>query len=238
MFNGSATASPRQLTDWRMATPAAQIGGELYPDPMTAVVFVIDAAAAARFALKGLVESDGWRCETFPDAESFLARKSVTGPTCVIADIGPPYRTLQAQAHIAARHAHTPIIFTIGDSDIATSVCAMKAGAADVLTKPLDEAAVLGAVRCALAQSTEGRRHEAALTALRDRYASLSGRECEVMDRVVAGLLNKQVAFEFGISEITVKRHRGRVMTKMNARSLADLVRMSLRLSAQPAAAA
>jgi FixJ family two-component response regulator len=236
MSHYPALATQRRPAAAASPTMAPAVAPDL--DPAAAVVFVIDSDVAERRALKALVEAEGWRCAPFADTEGFLAHPPPTAANCLIVDISPPHLGgLELQARLAARRSHSPVIFTTRQADIPTSVRAMKAGALEFLAKPLDTAVLLCAVREALACSAESRRREAALQALRTRHASLSRRESEVMDRVVAGLLNKQVAFELGISEITVKSHRGRVMAKMDARSLADLVRMSLRLTAAGVAA-
>jgi FixJ family two-component response regulator len=194
-------------------------------------VFVVDDDISVREALEGLIETSGWAVQCFASAESFLACPPVSGPNCLVLDVGlPDLNGLDLQARIAGDRAETPIIFITGYGDVPMSVRAMKAGAAEFLTKPFAEGELLSAIEAALDRSREVVGDQAASRLLRERYASLSKREREVMDLVVTGLLNKQVGGEMGISEITVKAHRGRVMEKMRARSLADLVKMSARL--------
>jgi FixJ family two-component response regulator len=202
-------------------------------------VFVVDDDVSVRESLEGLIGTAGWDARTFDSAEAFLACPPVNGPNCLILDVGlPDLNGLDLQARIAGERAEMPIIFITGFGDVPMSVRAMKAGAAEFLTKPFGEAELLSAIEAALDQSRETVGVQAALRILQGRYASLSKREREVMDLVVTGLLNKQVGGKLGISEITVKAHRGKMMEKMQARSLADLVNMSARLeSAQPAAA-
>jgi FixJ family two-component response regulator len=205
------------------------------PDPRP-TVFVVDDDVFVREALEGLLRVAGWEPRTFASAQEFLRCPPVSGPSCLVLDVSlPDLNGLDVQALIAGDRGDMPIIFITGHGDIPMSVRAMKAGAAEFLTKPFDDDVLLDAVGAAIERSRAVVGEQAALQALRDRYASLSGREREVMALVVSGLLNKQVAFELGISEITVKRHRGRVMEKMQTRSFAELVRMSaaLGLSAQ-----
>jgi FixJ family two-component response regulator len=206
------------------------------PEP-TPIVFVVDDDVSVREALEGLISAEGWRPETFGSAQEFLSRPRANSPSCLILDVSlPDLNGLDLQGRIAADRFDMPIIFITGYGDIPMTVRAMKAGAAEFLTKPFDADSLLAAIRHALDRSDATLQDEAELAALRARRATLSRREREVMDRVVAGLLNKQVGFELGISEITVKAHRGRVMDKMQARSFADLVNMSARLQSAPAA--
>ncbi len=197
----------------------------------TPIVFVVDDDVSVRESLEALISLEGWRPESFPSARDFLAHPRVRTPSCLILDISlPDLNGLDLQSQIAGERVDMPIIFITGYGDIPMTVKAMKAGAVEFLTKPFEEEALLGAIRSAIDRSEAALRGEAELQALRDRYLALSRREREVMARVVTGLLNKQVGGELGISEITVKAHRGRVMEKMHARSLAELVNMNARL--------
>jgi len=194
-------------------------------------VFVVDDDVSVRESLEGLVRTAGWEVRTFESAEGFLACPPATGPSCLVLDVGlPELNGLDLQAAIADERAEMPIIFITGYGDVPMTVRAMKAGAAEFLTKPFGDEELLGAIATALEGSRERLGEQSALRALRERYDSLSRREREVMDLVVTGRLNKQVGGDLGISEITVKAHRGRAMEKMRARSLADLVKMSGRL--------
>jgi FixJ family two-component response regulator len=194
-------------------------------------VFVVDDDVSVRESVEGLIRTAGWEAQTFDSAEAFLAFPSPLGPSCLVLDVSlPDLNGLDLQARIARDRTEMPIIFVTGYGDVPMTVRAMKAGAAEFLTKPFGEEELLGAIEAALERSRETAGEQTALRALRARYKSLSRREREVMDLVVTGLLNKQVGGELGISEITVKAHRGRMMEKMQARSLADLVNMSARL--------
>jgi len=195
-------------------------------------VFVVDDDICVRESLEGLIAFAGWEARTFASARDFLSWPRAAGPSCLVLDVGlPDLSGLEVQSHVARERTDMPIIFITGYGDVPTTVRAMKAGAREFLTKPFGEDVLLEAIGAALEQSRAARGEAAELQALRDRYGQLSRREREVMGLVVAGLLNKQVGAELGISEITVKAHRGRVMRKMQARSLADLVRMSARLA-------
>jgi FixJ family two-component response regulator len=206
--------------------------------PARPVVFVVDDDVSVRESLEALIETEGWRCETFESADAFLSRPPERTPSCLVLDVSlPGLNGLELQTRIAADRNDVPIVFITGYGDIPMTVKAMKAGAVEFLTKPFEDLALIGAVRGAIDRSAVALRDAGELNELRDRYALLSPREREVMELVVAGLLNKQVGGELGISEITVKAHRGRMMEKMKARTFADLVRMSgrLRASARPA---
>jgi FixJ family two-component response regulator len=195
------------------------------------IVFVVDDDISVREALEGLIRDAGWDVETFASAQAFLSRAPVMAPSCLVLDVTlPDLNGLDLQTRLAADRADMPIIFITGYGDVPMSVKAMKAGAAEFLTKPFNDAVLLAAIRAAIARSQAARDQEEGSRTLRDRYATLSQRERQVMGLVVAGLLNKQVGGELGISEITVKAHRGQVMRKMSADSLADLVRMAGRL--------
>jgi FixJ family two-component response regulator len=199
------------------------------------IVFVVDDDVSVRESLEALISSEGWAAECFASAQAFLARSRARTPSCLILDVSlPDLNGLDLQRQIAGDRLDMPIIFITGYGDIPMTVQAMKAGAVEFLTKPFEQDALIGAIRDAIARSETALREEAELRALRDSYAALSRREREVMGLVVAGLLNKQVGGELGISEITVKAHRGRVMEKMKARSFADLVNMSARLGPPP----
>jgi FixJ family two-component response regulator len=194
-------------------------------------VFVVDDDVSVRESVEGLIRTAGWEARTFDSAEAFLAFPSPPGPSCLVLDVSlPDLNGLDLQARIARDRTEMPIIFVTGYGDVPMTVRAMKAGAAEFLTKPFGDEELLGAIEAALERSRETAGEQTALRALRARYEALSRREREVMDLVVTGLLNKQVGGELGISEITVKAHRGRMMEKMQARSLADLVNMSARL--------
>ncbi|WP_280156501.1 response regulator [Piscinibacter sp. XHJ-5] len=195
------------------------------------IVFVVDDDVSVRESLELLIVSAGWHPETFPSAQEFLGRPRVQAPSCLLLDVAMPgLNGLELQKRVAVERPDMPIIFITGHGDVPMTVQAMKAGAVEFLTKPLRDDVVVDAVASALERSRLALDHESQMTALRDRYASLSRREREVMALVVAGLLNKQVGGELGISEITVKAHRGRVMQKMKAASLPDLVTMSTQL--------
>src|SRR3954447_1744892 len=197
---------------------------------VTPVVFVVDDDVSVRESLELMILAAGWHPETFPSATDFLAHPRLGGPSCLVLDVSlPDLNGLDLQKRIVD-WTDMPIIFITGDGDVPTTVQAMKAGAAEFLTKPLSDEALIEAIRSALERSRAAVGRAAELSALRDRYAALSRREREVMALVVAGLLNKQVGGELDISEITVKAHRGSVMRKMGARSLPDLVNMAARL--------
>jgi FixJ family two-component response regulator len=202
----------------------------------TPVVFVVDDDVSVRESLELLILSAGWQPETFASAEEFLERSPIDGPTCLVLDLTlPALSGLDLQKRIIDR-TDMPIIFVTGYGDVPTSVAAMKAGAVEFLTKPFGDDVLVDAIRQALDRSRVVAAHEIELRVLRERYTSLTPRERETMALVVSGLLNKQIAAELGISEITVKAHRGRVMRKMEVDSLADLVRVAAALDppAQP----
>jgi FixJ family two-component response regulator len=194
-------------------------------------VFVIDDDISVRESLADLVRISGWRTEAFGSALEFLERPHASVPSCVVLDLRlPDLSGLELQRRIAAERSEMPIIFLSGYSDVPIAVRAMKAGAIEFFMKPFDDEELLTAIDRALEVSRIRLEHEAGLLAIRSRHESLSRREQEVMALVVAGLLNKQVGFELSISEITVKAHRGKVMRKMEASSLADLIAMATRL--------
>jgi len=198
-------------------------------------VFVVDDDVSVRESLELLIGFAGWRPETFASAQEFLARPRTLTPSCLVLDVSlPDLNGLDLQKLVADR-TDMPVIFITGYGDIPMTVRAMKAGAVEFLTKPFDDEVLLGAIRHAVERSRAALGNEAELQALRGRYASLTSREQQVMALVVSGLLNKQVGLRLGISEITVKAHRGRVMQKMKADSLADLVKTAERLRLAPA---
>jgi FixJ family two-component response regulator len=199
--------------------------------PINPVVFVVDDDISVRESLEALVHCVGWQVETFSSAREFLARPHAGGPSCLVLDIGlPDLNGLDLQERIAIDRIGMPIIFITGHGDVPMTVRAMKAGAVEFFLKPWGDESLLSALGNALARSEVLVRQEAALASLRRRYASLSGRERQVMTLVTSGMLNKQVGGELGISEITVKAHRGKTMQKMGAGSLAELVTMGARL--------
>jgi len=202
---------------------------------VTPTVYVVDDDVSVRESLEALIETSGWRALTFDSARAFLDCPPAPGPSCLVLDVSLPDQSgLDLQAMIADQRSEMPILFITGYGDVPMTVRAMKAGAVEFLTKPFGEAVLLDAIEAALARSRASVSEKAALETLSARYATLSRREREVMDLVVTGLLNKQVAGELGISEITVKAHRGRVMEKMQVRSLADLVKISQKIAAAP----
>jgi len=200
------------------------------------IVFVVDDDVSVRESLELLISCAGWQPETFASAQEFLSRPRVLAPSCLILDVGlPDLNGLDLQTRVAVDRTDMPIIFITGHGDVPMTVQAMKAGAVEFLTKPFGDEVLLSAIRSAIERSRTALSHEAEIRVLRESYASLSRREREVMALVVSGRLNKQVGGELGISEITVKAHRGKMMRKMEAHSLADLVTMAARLGLAPA---
>lgn len=199
--------------------------------PASPIVFIVDDDVSVRESLQLLIQNEGWQAETFSSAQEFLDRPRAALPSCLILDVSlPGLNGLELQDRVAVDRTDMPIIFITGHGDIPMTVRAMKAGAIEFLTKPFSDEVLLNAIRQALQRSSIALRYEAELQELRKRYESLTARERQVMALVVSGLLNKQVGGELGISEITVKAHRGKVMQKMKAGSLADLLKMAAQL--------
>lgn len=201
------------------------------PDPAP-IVFVVDDDVSVRESLEILIRYEGWQPELFASAKEFLSYRQALVPSCLILDVNlPDLNGLDLQKRLAVDRTEMPIIFITGYGDVPMTVRAMKAGAIEFLTKPFCDDVLLNAIRNALERSRSALGQEAEMQALRSAYALLTPREQQVMELVVSGLLNKQVGGELGISEVTVKAHRGKVMQKMKAESLADLVRMAGTLS-------
>ncbi|MGB6686484.1 MAG: response regulator [Terracidiphilus sp.] len=210
------------------------VAPESAPSPaahVTPIVFVVDDDVSVRESLDLLIRCEGWQPEIFPSALEFLSHPRARVPSCLVLDISlPDLSGLELQKRMAVERADMPIIFITGHGDVPTTVRAMKAGAVEFLTKPFSGDVLLSAMRQALERSRIALYREMELHALQDCYESLTSRERQVLALVVSGMLNKQVGNELGISEITVKAHRGKVMEKMKADSLADLVRIAARL--------
>jgi FixJ family two-component response regulator len=201
-----------------------------------AIVFVVDDDISVRESLESLIEFAGWQPETFASAKEFLARPRTTTPNCLVLDVSlPDLNGLELQKLVVSERTDMPIIFITGHGDIPMSVQAMKGGAVEFLTKPFDDEVLLGAIRHAITRSEAVLDDQAELSLLRGNYESLTPRERDVMRLVVAGRLNKQIGLKLDISEITVKAHRGKMMQKMKADSVAELVKIAMRLGLTPA---
>jgi FixJ family two-component response regulator len=195
------------------------------------IVFVVDDDISVRESLEALIRFEGLEVQTFSSAQEFLEHPRTSSPSCMVLDISlPGLNGLELQKRVSSEHRDMPIIFITGHGDIPMTVQAMKAGAVEFLTKPFADHVLLNAIRNAVGRSRAVLAREEELRSLKERHAQLTPREREVMALVVVGFMNKQIAGELGISEITVKAHRGCMMRKMNANSLAELVNMSARL--------
>ena len=233
MSMASGTSSPREAYTLGRAIAAPSTEAVIMPDS-TSVVFVVDDDVSVRESLELLIRTAGWRPEAFASAQEFLSRPRPSVPCCLVLDVRlPGLDGLELQRRL--NRPEMPVIFITGHGDVPMTVQAMKAGAVEFLTKPFKDDVLLEAIRDALERSRATIRVESELQALRSCYASLTAREREVMALVVLGLLNKQVGGELGISVITVKWHRGQVMRKMKADSLAELVTMAARLGLRTA---
>ena len=201
----------------------------------TPVVFIVDDDVSVRESLEVLIRTAGWQPKSFPSAREFLQHPRVSGPSCLVLDVLlPDLNGLELQKRIVAERSDMPIIFITAYGSVPMSVEAMKSGAVEFLTKPFGDRAVLSAIRNAIERSRAVLTQEEEIRQLRDGYATLTRRERQVMELVASGLLNKQVGSELGISEITVKAHRGRLMRKMKASCVVDLVKMAERLRVPP----
>ena len=200
------------------------------------IVFVVDDDVSVRESLELMIKFAGWQPETFASAREFLARPRTSLPSCLVLDISlPDLNGLELQKMIASERTDMPIIFITGHGDVPMTVKAMKGGAVEFLTKPFDDEVLLSAIRHAIKRSAAVLDEQSEMMTLRSNYESLTPREQDVMRCVVAGMLNKQIGMKLGISEITVKAHRGKMMQKMKAESLADLVKTAVRLGLAPA---
>jgi FixJ family two-component response regulator len=215
----------------RLIDTTDRLSRSLAMPPTMPTVVVVDDDISIRESLELLIQNEGWQPALFESAQEFLAQLPTVVPSCLILDVNlPDLSGLDIQQRISDKKSSTPIIFITGYGDIPTSVRAMKAGAAEFLTKPLDDEIMIGAIREAVLRSQANLQQEGAQRQLQERFALLTRREREVMNLVVKGLMNKQVGFELEISEITVKAHRGKVMEKMQATTFVDLVNMAGKL--------
>ena len=206
------------------------------PKSKQPIVFVVDDDISVRESLELMIKFAGWQPETFASAKDFLQRAPTTTPSCLVLDVSlPDLNGLELQKLIGNERADMPIIFITGHGDVPMTVQAMKAGAVEFLTKPFDDEVLLTAIRLAIKRSAAVLDDQAEIKSLRSSYESLTAREQDVMRLVVAGMLNKQIALKLGISEITVKAHRGKMMQKMKADSVAELVKIAVRLGLTPA---
>jgi FixJ family two-component response regulator len=229
----AGSGPPDTVIHSERAAPAGEFKGRQMPN-VTPIVFVVDDDVSVRESLELLIRAAGWQPETFASALAFQSRQRPTVPCCLVLDVTlPGLSGLELQQQLAAR-TEMPIIFITGHGDVPMTVQAMKAGAVEFLTKPFTNEVLLDAIAGAIERSRTALRQELEMQVLRSGYASLTPREREVMALVVSGLLNKQIGGELGISEITVKAHRGQTMRKMKADSLAELVTMAARLGLQP----
>jgi FixJ family two-component response regulator len=216
-----------------------QIGGDdrsrsMLVSETVPTVYIVDDDVSVRDALQELILHEGWTAEVFESAEGFLQHPRTHAPSCLVLDVNLPHLNgLGLQERVALDHINMPIIFITGYGDIPMTVQAMKAGAVEFLTKPFHADVLLTAIRQAIERSSTALGDEVEIRTLRDRHARLSLRERQVMALVIRGLMNKQIGGELGISEVTVKTHRGRMMRKMDARSLADLINMNARLASK-----
>ena len=216
------------MTPSRILIPESESSPRSHGMP---IVYVVDDDISVRESLELLIRFEGWQPETFASAQEFLVTPRAVVPNCLILDISlPGLNGLELQERVAAERTDMPIIFITGHGDVPMTVKAMKKGAVEFLTKPVKDDVLVNAIRQAIKRSEATLIRESELQVLRTRYASLTHREREVMALVVSGQLNKQIGGELGISEITVKAHRGRAMEKMKADSLAELVNMAARL--------
>jgi FixJ family two-component response regulator len=229
------TETPHAGTYTVRSPPAVRANEVVAMPDVTSIVFVVDDDVSVRESLELLIRTAGWKPETFASAQDFLSRPRPTVPCCLVLDVTlPGLSGLELQEQLAQR-TDMPIIFITGHGDVPMTVQAMKAGAVEFLTKPFRDDVLLDAIRAAIERSRAALRQESEMQVLRNCYASLTPREREVMALVVSGLLNKQVGGELGISEITVKAHRGQMMRKMKADSLPALVTMASRLGLRAA---
>ena len=237
-FSSAEQCRTKPLLPWGetmnlTSAPSHQVGSTPVPHATTPIVFVVDDDMLVRESLELLISCESWQPKAFVSAREFFARPPALVPNCMILDVS--LAGIDVQKRVAIERPEVPIIFITGHGDVRTTVQAMKAGAFEFFTKPLRDDVMLSAIREALERSRIELGHKAEMTVLRDCYASLTPRERQVMTLVVSGLLNKQVGGELGISEITVKAHRGQVMQKMKADSFADLVKMAAKLGLAPA---